>query len=145
MDANEPMPTVIEAAAAIRTGKLSATELTEECLRRIEAGNETLNAFVYLDADRARRAAEAVDDVGRVTGERNQLGPLAGVPFGVKDLEDCAGMPTSHGSLLYKDRARSTATPTTWPGFGAPGRSRSARRRRPSSARCTTPGPRRGA
>jgi aspartyl-tRNA(Asn)/glutamyl-tRNA(Gln) amidotransferase subunit A len=31
-------------------------------------------------------------------------GPLAGVPFGVKDLEDCAGMPTSHGSLLYKDR-----------------------------------------
>ena len=55
MDANEPMPTVIEAAAAIRTGQLSVAELTDECLRRIESGNEALNAFVYLDTDGARR------------------------------------------------------------------------------------------
>jgi len=103
MDANEPMPTVIEAAAAIRTGQLSAAELTDECLRRIESGNEALNAFVYLDADGARRAAEAVDAVVS-DGRIDELGPLAGVPFGVKDLEDCAGMPTSHGSLLYQDQ-----------------------------------------
>src|SRR5207248_5973816 len=46
-------------------------------------------------------AAEAVD---AAVANGDDPGPLAGVPFGVKDLEDCAGMPTSHGSLLYKGR-----------------------------------------
>ncbi len=97
----QPMPSVIEAAAAIREGRQSSLELVEECLTRIEAHNEALNAFVYVDAVGARRAAEEVDR--RVAaGEGDLLGPLAGVPFGVKDLEDCEGMPTSHGSLLYK-------------------------------------------
>jgi len=96
-----PMPSLTDAADAIREGRLAASDLLEECLSRIEAGNEALNAFVHLDPDGARRAAEAVD--ARVAvGEGELLGPLAGVPFGVKDLEDCAGMPTSHGSLLYK-------------------------------------------
>ncbi len=96
-----PMPSVVDAAAAIREGRLSALGLVEECLERIAAGNDELNAFVFLDPDGARRAAEDVDrQVAR--GEGDRLGPLAGVPFGVKDLEDCAGMPTSHGSLLYK-------------------------------------------
>lgn len=95
---------VVELAEAVRTGRRSALELVEDCLARIEAGNEALNAFVHVDADGARAAAEAVD--GAVArGEGELLGPLAGVPFGVKDLEDCAGMPTSHGSLLYKDGA----------------------------------------
>jgi aspartyl-tRNA(Asn)/glutamyl-tRNA(Gln) amidotransferase subunit A len=59
-----------------------------------------LNAFVYLDRDGARaRAAEVDADVAA----GRDPGPLAGVPFGVKDLENCAGMPTSHGSLLFKD------------------------------------------
>jgi aspartyl-tRNA(Asn)/glutamyl-tRNA(Gln) amidotransferase subunit A len=98
----EPMPSVVDAAAAVRDGRLSALGLVEECLDRIEARNEELNAFVFVDADGARRAAEEVDRaVAR--GDGAALGPLAGVPFGVKDLEDCAGMPTSHGSLLYKD------------------------------------------
>lgn len=96
-----PMPSVIDAAEAIRDGRQSSLELVEECLARIEAHNEALNAFVHVDADGARRAAEAVD--ARVAaGEADLLGPIAGVPFGVKDLEDCEGMPTSHGSLLYK-------------------------------------------
>lgn len=72
----------------------------ERVLARIEAANGDLNAFVYLDAESALAAAAEVD-AARDRGER--LGPLAGVPVGVKDLEDCAGMPTSHGSLLYKD------------------------------------------
>ncbi len=96
-----PMPSVLDAASAIREGRSSSLELVEECLTRIADHDGTLNAFVHLDADGARRAAEAVD--ARVaSGEGELLGPLAGVPFGVKDLEDCAGMPTSHGSLLYK-------------------------------------------
>src|SRR5207253_6968676 len=54
-----------------------------------------------LDSEAAHRQAAVVD--ARI--ERGEdPGPLAGVPFGVKDLEDCAGMPTSQGSLLYKDR-----------------------------------------
>lgn len=106
--AGRPMPSAIEAATAIREGRQSSVELVEECIARIEAHDEALNAFVHLDADGARRAAEAVD--ARVSaGEADLLGPLAGVPFGVKDLEDCAGMPTSHGSLLYKGGPVATA------------------------------------
>jgi aspartyl-tRNA(Asn)/glutamyl-tRNA(Gln) amidotransferase subunit A len=49
----------------------------------------------------ARAAAEAVDDA---VARGDDPGPFAGVPFGVKDLDDCAGMPTSHGSLVYKGK-----------------------------------------
>ena len=60
--------------------------------------NVRLNAFVHVDVDGALRAADAIDS-RRSAGEK--LPPLAGVPFGVKDLEDCAGMPTTHGSRWY--------------------------------------------
>src|SRR5207302_152160 len=65
----------------------------------IRAANADLNAFVHIDDDLARVAAEAVD---AAVARGDDPGSLAGVPFGVKDLEDCAGMPTSRGSLLYK-------------------------------------------
>lgn len=97
------LPSVTEAADAIRAGALSALELVERCLERVQARNEELNAFVYVDGDGARSAAEAVD-AAVAAGNGDQLGSLAGVPFGVKDLEDCAGMPTSHGSLLFVDQ-----------------------------------------
>jgi aspartyl-tRNA(Asn)/glutamyl-tRNA(Gln) amidotransferase subunit A len=95
------MKTVIEVAEAVRKGELKAVEILDQCLDAIAAGNEPLNAFVILDADLARREAERVDE--RVARGEDP-GPLAGVPFGVKDLENCAGLPTSHGSLLYKGR-----------------------------------------
>ena len=95
------MRTVIETAEAVRRGNLKAVEVLDECLVAIDKGNEALNAFVHLDPDLARREAERVD---RLVADGEDPGPLAGVPFGVKDLEDCAGMPTSHGSLLYKGR-----------------------------------------
>ena len=96
----DDLPTVVEAAEDVRAGRRSALDLVESCLARIDARNPELNAFVYLDADGARRAAEGIDRAV-AEGRGEQLGPLAGVPFGVKDLEDCAGMPTSHGSLLH--------------------------------------------
>jgi aspartyl-tRNA(Asn)/glutamyl-tRNA(Gln) amidotransferase subunit A len=96
------MPTVTDAAALLRAGVLSAEELTLACLEAIDAQNEVLNAFVYLDAERAVAAAQGVDAVIR-SGRGAELGPLAGVPFGVKDLEDCAGMPTTMGSRWYAD------------------------------------------
>lgn len=93
--------TVIEVAEAVRRGELKAVEVLDECLAAIDAANPQLNAFVVVDADLARREAERVDEA--VAAGRDP-GPLAGVPFGVKDLEHCAGLPTSHGSRLYKDR-----------------------------------------
>src|SRR5437016_10024842 len=95
------MRSVIETAAAVRQGELKASEVLDECLGRIEAATPRLNAFVHLDPEGAARAASAVDSA---VAEGRDPGPLAGVPFGVKDLEDCAGMPTSYGSLLFKGR-----------------------------------------
>ena len=93
--------TVIELAQAVRNGERKAAEVLDEYLNRIDAGNERLNAFVHLDPDIARRAAGAVDEA---VARGDDPGPLAGVPFGVKDLEDCAGMPTTHGSVPFADR-----------------------------------------
>ncbi|HUQ39257.1 MAG TPA: amidase [Acidimicrobiales bacterium] len=93
------MRSLREVADAVRAGELKAVEVLDECLVRIERDNPALNAFVHLDPDLARSAAEAVD--AKVAAGEDP-GLLAGVPFGVKDLEDCAGMPTSHGSLLFK-------------------------------------------
>src|ERR1700694_5246973 len=95
------MDTVIGTAESVRSGDRLAVEVLEECLSSIEVTNSGLNAFVHLDADLARKAATEVD-AKRARGD--DPGPLAGVPFGVKDLEDCEGMPTSQGSLLYKGR-----------------------------------------
>jgi aspartyl-tRNA(Asn)/glutamyl-tRNA(Gln) amidotransferase subunit A len=94
----DEMPTMVEAADAIARGETTAVDLLEHCISAIEAHNDELNAFVHLDLDAARAAAADVD--ARI-GRGETPGRLAGVPFGVKDLEDCAGMPTSRGSLLY--------------------------------------------
>ncbi len=97
---SEPLwPTVVELAAAVRAGERSAVSVTEDALARV-AADETLNAFVAVDADLALAAARAVDEA---VARGDDPGTLAGVPFGVKDLEDCAGLTTSHGSLLHRD------------------------------------------
>jgi aspartyl-tRNA(Asn)/glutamyl-tRNA(Gln) amidotransferase subunit A len=96
------MPSVSDAAALIRVGDLSAEELTRSCLGTIENENAALNAFVYIDEENALASAKEIDRRIR-EGRVDELGPLAGVPFGVKDLEDCAGMPTTRGSRWYAD------------------------------------------
>ncbi len=99
------MRTVVEIADGVASGALSARRVTEEAFAAIEALNPALNAFVMLDKEGGLRAAADIDD--RVTrGEA--VGALAGVPFGVKDLEDCAGFPTTQGSDFYKDSAPKT-------------------------------------
>jgi aspartyl-tRNA(Asn)/glutamyl-tRNA(Gln) amidotransferase subunit A len=99
--ADSPMPSALDAAAAIRRGELTSTQLVERCLSRIASANPILNAFVHLDAEGALQRAAFVDAV-ITAGRGDALGPLAGVPFGVKDLEDCAGMPTTRGSNWFK-------------------------------------------
>ena len=96
------MPSAVEAAAAIARGDYTSVELLDEVVSRIDAGNGALNAFVFTDVGGARDQAAAID---RRIAAGEPVGSFAGVPFGVKDLEDCAGMPTSKGSLLYKGGA----------------------------------------
>jgi aspartyl-tRNA(Asn)/glutamyl-tRNA(Gln) amidotransferase subunit A len=87
-------------ADAVRRGEVSARHLVERSLAAIDADNAALNAFVLLDPEGALRQAGSVD---RAIARGHDPGLLAGLPFGVKDLEDCAGLPTTHGSLLFKD------------------------------------------
>jgi len=92
----------IDLAEMVRAGEVSAVEVVDAARRAVDARNAELIAFVHLDWDAARGRASEID-AAIARGER--VGPLAGVPFGVKDLDDCAGMPTSMGSLIYKDSA----------------------------------------
>ncbi|MEE9277932.1 MAG: amidase, partial [Dehalococcoidia bacterium] len=87
-------------AGLIRRRELSPLELMEHTLRRIDEVNPKLNAIVTLDAERARAAAAAATE-RLAKGE--DLGPLGGIPLGVKDLENAEGFPTTQGSPLYKD------------------------------------------
>lgn len=89
-----------EIADVVRSGDTSAKEVLEVFLERIESFNPELNAFVFLDLDRARAEAAEID---RRLGAGEDVGKMAGVPIGVKDLEDSEGMPTTHGSVIYKD------------------------------------------
>ncbi|MBI4011957.1 MAG: amidase [Candidatus Rokubacteria bacterium] len=82
-------------AAAVRAGRLSPVELTEDCLRRIERLDGRLRAFITVDAEGARaaaRAREAEARAGRI------MGPLHGIPLAYKDLCAIRGLPTSCGT-----------------------------------------------
>jgi len=87
-------------AAALRAGEISATELLELHLDRIEERNPELNAIVSLDAERARAWA-AVADQAQASGE--QTGPLHGLPFAVKDTHALKGWRTTYGSPIFAD------------------------------------------
>jgi len=91
-----------EITAAVRRREVAARELVERALARTEAANPELNAVVALRVDAALEEADALD--GRIARGEDP-GPLAGVPFLVKDIEDLAGLPTTHGSLLFAQAA----------------------------------------
>lgn len=89
-----------ELAAAIRSRQLSPVDLMEACLQRIEQANPVLNAFIAMRPEEAlAEARETADRLAR--GE--EVGPLAGLPFGVKELEDAEGFPSTHASVPYKE------------------------------------------
>ena len=94
-----------ELAAMIRKRELKPSELMDVTIRRIEQTNPKFNAFVALRADDAMAEARALDEkIAR--GEK--VGTLAGLPLGVKDLEDTVGLVTSHGSKPFKDNMAKT-------------------------------------
>src|SRR5208283_1215351 len=95
------MTTLIEASEQIRTRQLSPVELTRNCLARIERLNPVLNAFITVTADLAlQQAGQAEAEI--MTG--NWRGPLHGIPIGLKDLLDTAGVRTTAASNHYRDR-----------------------------------------
>jgi len=98
--------TAREIGAQVRGKEVSAREVISGALDRIDKLDPTYNAWVAVDGERALAAARDIDErVAR--GEA--VGPLAGVPIGVKDLEDAAGFTTTHGSAAFADHPPATA------------------------------------
>lgn len=107
--ATEPCDlTAVEARRLIGARKLSPVELVESCLERTAAINPVINAVVAQDEKLARRTAKAQEKELR---EASLLGPLHGLPVGVKDLEAVAGLRTTWGSLIFKNHVPDADTP----------------------------------
>jgi len=94
-----PFASALEIAAAVRDGAVSARAVAEAALARIAAVDPTVNAFSVVTAERALTRADAVD-AARAAG---RTGPLAGVPFAVKNLFDLEGLITLAGANLTAD------------------------------------------
>ena len=90
----------VEARRRMRARELSPVELLESCLERIAAVNGTVNAITAMDEARARREAEAAEKAFASGGD---VGPLAGLPVGIKDLNATAGLRTTYGSLIHEN------------------------------------------
>jgi len=90
-----------EAARRIREGLLTSRELVESCLERIRALDDKVQAWTFLDEEHALAQARAADD-RKASGE--PVGPLHGIPVGLKDIIDTADMPTENGTVLHKGR-----------------------------------------
>src|SRR5881296_109374 len=100
---------VTEQAALIRSRKISPLEIVDALLARIDKVNPRINAFVLINADQARREAKAAE---RAVGKRGaKLGPLHGVPFGVKDLVVTKGVRTTFGTPFYRDNVPAEDAP----------------------------------
>jgi Asp-tRNA(Asn)/Glu-tRNA(Gln) amidotransferase A subunit family amidase len=89
------------AAREIREGRRTSEELVQACLERIRALEPKVQAWQFLDEEHALAQARACDERKR-SGE--PLGPLHGIPVGVKDIIDTADMPTENGTVLHKGR-----------------------------------------
>jgi Asp-tRNA(Asn)/Glu-tRNA(Gln) amidotransferase A subunit family amidase len=83
-----------DAVAAIRAGRTTAADLLEACLARIETTDGAIGAWTNVDAEAARAEARGRDDQ---LASGREPGPLHGVPVGIKDIVDVAGMPTTGG------------------------------------------------
>jgi aspartyl-tRNA(Asn)/glutamyl-tRNA(Gln) amidotransferase subunit A len=95
---------IVEASELLRERKLSPVDLTKACLERIDQLNPILNAFITVTAETALEAAKRIEaEIGR--GE--YLGPLHGIPIGLKDLIDTAEVRTTCASAVFANRVPS--------------------------------------
>jgi Asp-tRNA(Asn)/Glu-tRNA(Gln) amidotransferase A subunit family amidase len=90
-----------QAATEIREGRISSVELVTACLDRIAEIDGDVQAWAFLDRENALAQAHALDDI---RSHRRAIGPLHGVPIGIKDIFDTADQPTELGSPLWAGR-----------------------------------------
>lgn len=100
-ESNPARMSALRAAEAIREGELTSEELVAACLARVEAHEEQIGAWAHLDADFALTQAREADLSRR---EGHALGPLHGVPVGIKDIIDTSDLPTEDGTPLHAGR-----------------------------------------
>src|SRR5690349_7377803 len=98
---NQPFDPILGIAERLRRGELSPTTLAELTLDRIDDLNPTLNAFITVTADLAREQASTAENQSRSGQWR---GPLHGVPVGVKDFYDTAGIRTTAAFERFRNR-----------------------------------------
>ncbi|MGH9513588.1 MAG: amidase [Terriglobales bacterium] len=92
---------IAEASELLRKRRVSPVELTQDCLKKIEELNPILNAFITINAEFALAEAQKAEaEIGR----GKWRGPLHGIPIGLKDLIDTAGIRTTAASALFRDR-----------------------------------------
>ncbi len=102
--------TMAEAGAAMRAGRISATDLFDLSLTAIASHNAGTHAFICVEGDTARASARLLDDERTAGGDR---GPLHGIPISLKDLIDVAGVPTTAASKVLTDRIARSDAPIT--------------------------------
>ena len=98
------LKTITETSELIRSGEISPVDLVRECLESIERLNPALNAFITVTAETALLEAEQAE---REIQSGKWRGPLHGIPIGLKDLIDTAGVRTTAASAVFRDRAPS--------------------------------------
>jgi Asp-tRNA(Asn)/Glu-tRNA(Gln) amidotransferase A subunit family amidase len=97
----DPEQTIAGAGRALREGRTTCAALLAACLAQVDRWEPRVRAWVVIDRDRAAEAARRCD---RALAEGSDRGPLHGIPIGVKDLIDVAGLPTACGSKGWARR-----------------------------------------
>ena len=85
-----------DAARMMAEGSTTSEALVSSCLERIELREPVVQAWAYLNPDLALAQARACDRMA-------PMGPLHGIPIGVKDIIETRDMPTEYGSAIYRD------------------------------------------
>lgn len=97
----EPDQTIAGIGRALREGRTSCVQILEGCLAQVDEWEPKVHAWVVLDRDRALDQARALDEELK---NGNDRGPLHGIPIGIKDIIDVAGLPTACGAKRWADR-----------------------------------------
>ena len=95
----------VATAAAVKSGKITATAAVSAALERIGVADRAFNCFTNVTVDRALADAEKID---HAIANNENPGPLAGVPFAVKNLFDIGGITTLAGSKINADNPPAT-------------------------------------
>jgi amidase len=108
----DPFTPAVQLAAAVRSKEVSPVELADLYLDRIDRLDPQLNAFAHRADDEVRAAAKVAADAVVAAGEDTEwLPPFHGVPLPIKDLQDVAGWPTTHGSLATSHEPSAATSP----------------------------------